>query len=112
VFFFLDFGWNLTPIIENPADARLSPEAHKILTALSARDDVLMALMSGRALSDIRDRAAIAGLVYAGNHGLEISPPDSPCLFASGSTASSAFFGELRPGAVMFKKEARSVMRL
>ena len=63
------------------------------MTALSARDDVLMALMSGRALSDIRERAAIAGLVYAGNHGLEISPPDSPCLFASGfPRASSTFF--------------------
>jgi trehalose-phosphatase len=69
----LDFDGTLTPITENPEDARLSPPARKLLTALSARDDVLMALISGRALSDIRERASIAGLVYAGNHGLEIS---------------------------------------
>jgi trehalose 6-phosphate phosphatase len=70
---FLDFDGTLTPITEHPAAARLSPPALKILNALAARDDLLVALVSGRALSDLRLRVGIDGIVYAGNHGLEIS---------------------------------------
>jgi len=70
---FLDFDGTLTPITESPAEARLSRRMRRTLEALSARDDVLLVLISGRALSDLRERTEITGIVYAGNHGLEIS---------------------------------------
>jgi trehalose 6-phosphate phosphatase len=70
---FLDFDGTLTPITESPAEARLSPPVRRTLKALSARDDLLVVLISGRALSDLRERTGISGIVYAGNHGLEIS---------------------------------------
>ena len=71
-----------------------------------------MALMSGRALSDIRERAAIAGLVYAGNQGWRLVRPTLPAYLLQVRRLPPPFFGQVRPGAVTSKKEARSVMRL
>jgi trehalose 6-phosphate phosphatase len=88
---FLDFDGTLAPIVNDPADAWLGPEVRRRLTALAARDDTLVAIVSGRALADLRLRVGIASAIYAGNHGLEISGPDiggkpvcfvEPCAFA------------------------------
>jgi trehalose 6-phosphate phosphatase len=73
---FLDFDGTLAPIVNDPDDARLDPEVRSRLAALSARDDTLVAIISGRALDDLRARVGIAGAIYAGNHGLEISGPE------------------------------------
>jgi len=69
---FLDFDGTLTPIVDNPAEARLDGHMRRVLTVLSNLPDVLMVVISGRALSDLRARIGIDRVVYAGNHGLEI----------------------------------------
>src|SRR5450432_2088117 len=73
---FLDFDGTLAPIVNDPGDACLGPDVRRILEALAARDDTLVAVISGRALADLRPRVGIANAIYAGNHGLEISGPE------------------------------------
>jgi trehalose-phosphatase len=73
VFLFLDFDGTLAPIVERPEMARLSPEIKDMLIRLSRRNNMTVAIISGRALADIHALVGIDHLIYAGNHGLEIS---------------------------------------
>src|SRR5690606_5044768 len=57
-------------------DAALLPAARPALAALAARPDTRIAIVSGRALGDLRARVGLDDVVYAGNHGLEIEGPD------------------------------------
>ncbi len=68
---FLDFDGTLSPIVPNPQDAQLDPQLRPVLQELAGRDDISIAVISGRALPDVRERVNIDGLIYAGNHGLE-----------------------------------------
>lgn len=70
---FLDFDGTLTPLVPDPAEASLHPKVGETLRALAARDGVDVAVISGRALDDLQERVGVKGIVYAGNHGLEIS---------------------------------------
>jgi trehalose-phosphatase len=73
---FLDFDGTLAPITRCPEAARLPAAAARLLLSLSAAPGVSLALVSGRALADLRRRARLAGVTYSGNHGLEIEGPD------------------------------------
>ncbi|RMG68706.1 MAG: trehalose-phosphatase, partial [Nitrospirae bacterium] len=70
-FFFLDYDGTLTPIVESPDLAVLDDEMRDILESL--KNLVPVAIISGRSLEDLRQRVGIDGLLYAGNHGAEIS---------------------------------------
>jgi trehalose-phosphatase len=72
---FLDFDGTLAPFVDDPDAAQLDQPTRKILKALSLRDDLLLVIISGRSLSDLRARVGIENAVYAGNHGLEIGGP-------------------------------------
>ena len=67
-----DYDGSLTPIVDEPADARLSREARDDLRALARSPRVRVAVVSGRALADLRGRVSVKGVIYAGCHGLEI----------------------------------------
>ncbi|MBK9169376.1 MAG: trehalose-phosphatase [Bryobacterales bacterium] len=67
-----DFDGTLAPIVERPEAAWMPAETHEALGTLARAPGVTLALISGRALGDLRARAALDGVVYAGNHGLEI----------------------------------------
>jgi trehalose-phosphatase len=43
--------------------------------ALTQRDDIAVTVISGRAHGDLQGLVGIPGLIYAGNHGMEISGP-------------------------------------
>jgi trehalose-phosphatase len=70
-----DFDGTLTPIVERPELAVLSPGVRRLLRALAQCRGVKAGIVSGRALGDLKNRVGIRGLVYAGNHGLEIDGP-------------------------------------
>jgi trehalose-phosphatase len=72
---FLDFDGTLAPIVDRPEDARLAPEVAASLVALAARGPV--AIVTGRALDDVRGRVP-PGLLLAGGHGYEIDAPGVP----------------------------------
>jgi trehalose 6-phosphate phosphatase len=69
---FLDFDGTISGIVVNPGEAKLDPEIRSILKVLSARWDFDVCIVSGRALADVRERAGLSNVIYAGNHGLEI----------------------------------------
>jgi trehalose 6-phosphate phosphatase len=71
----LDFDGTLSPFEEFPHRARLPGTTKALVRRLGARPGVKVAVISGRAVSDIRSRVALRSVYYAGNHGLEIEGP-------------------------------------
>ena len=76
LYLFLDYDGTLAPIVRDPATAFLSPRMRARLEALSKAPRCRIAVISGRALEDIREKVGIAGITYGGNHGLELDGPD------------------------------------
>jgi len=72
---FLDFDGTIAPIAPKPALARLEAGVRETLHALNLRKDFAVAVISGRALEDVRSRTGLPSLIYAGCHGLEIRGP-------------------------------------
>jgi trehalose-phosphatase len=68
---FLDFDGVLAPIVDRPEDAYPPPETRAELERLVERYE-LVAVVSGRAGDDVRDRVGVDGIVYVGSHGLEL----------------------------------------
>ena len=73
---FADFDGALAPVYDNPAAATLSAEVRPLLADLAARRTVTVTVVSGRSAADLRGRADLAGVIVAGNHGLEIAGPE------------------------------------
>jgi trehalose 6-phosphate phosphatase len=71
-----DFDGALAPVYDNPAAATLSAEVRPLLADLAAGGRVTVLVVSGRSAADLRGRADLAGVIVAGNHGLEIAGPD------------------------------------
>lgn len=67
-----DYDGTLTPIVSRPEDARLGEETRALLGTLSCRPRYRVAVVSGRRLDEVRDLVGLPGLIYAGNHGLEL----------------------------------------
>lgn len=70
-----DYDGTLSPIAASPELAVLPPRTRQALLAVSRSDRFTLGIVSGRGLSDVREMVGIPGLVYAGNHGLEIEGP-------------------------------------
>ncbi len=71
----LDYDGTLTPIVNDPQDAWLAPSVRNLLGALSRRSDSDVAIVSGRAHGDLQNRVGMPHLIYASNHGSEITGP-------------------------------------
>ncbi|NQT30556.1 MAG: trehalose-phosphatase [Candidatus Saganbacteria bacterium] len=77
---FLDYDGTLTPIVKKPRLAKLSKKQKSALKKLAKAPNVIMAIVSGRKLSDLKRKVGISGIYYAGNHGFEISGPKTHLL--------------------------------
>jgi trehalose 6-phosphate phosphatase len=67
-----DFDGTLAPIVNNPADARPLPRAADALIALARLPSTTTALVSGRALSTLRELSSMPRPVHlVGSHGAE-----------------------------------------
>ena len=71
----LDYDGTLTPIAERPELANLSAGTRQLLEALAQKQRLALAIISGRALADLKQKVGITNIFYAGNHGLEIEGP-------------------------------------
>ncbi len=71
---FLDYDGTLTPIVDDPDEARLPERTRATIEALAAVS--LVAVVSGRDLADVREMVALDGLAYAGSHGFDILHAD------------------------------------
>lgn len=70
---FFDYDGTLSPIIDDPDEAKLSDEGKRILEKLSKK--LTVAVISGRGLDDLKAKVDIPSLIYAGSHGFEITGP-------------------------------------
>ncbi len=70
-----DYDGTLTPIVERPELANLSEDVRRLLRTLARQHHFTLGVISGRALTDLKDKVGIGGIIYAGNHGLEIEGP-------------------------------------
>ncbi len=75
ILLFSDYDGTLTPIVNNPEEAVLPASTRALLQALARRNHYSVGIISGRMLADLKGRVNIDGIIYAGNHGLEIEAP-------------------------------------
>jgi trehalose-phosphatase len=101
----LDYDGTLTPIVDEPGHALLPTAMKQAIWALTQRPDVAVAVISGRAHADLQDLVGIPGVIYAGNHGLEISGPGISFIEPSAKAASQ----ELHTLAQEIARRLRSV---
>ncbi len=71
----LDFDGTLSEITERPEDAVLRQGNAGLLETLGRNPRFTVGILSGRSLDDVAGRVGVPGLVYGGNHGLEINGP-------------------------------------
>lgn len=72
LFLFFDYDGTLTPIVDRPEKAFLPTVTKNLLEKAKRSAGVVTSVISGRQLSDLEKRVGIRGLVYVGNHGLEM----------------------------------------
>lgn len=70
---FLDFDGTLVPIQKNPSECVLSYKIKKQLELMRDSMNYYLTILSGRSLTDIKQRIGIKRIFYGGNHGLDIS---------------------------------------
>jgi len=75
LFLFLDFDGTLPPIVKIPDKAIISREARNLLGLLAQKNNCKIAIISGRALPDIKKRLGLRNIIYSGNHGFQIEGP-------------------------------------
>lgn len=85
-----DLDGTLSPIVNDPAAARLAPGAGDALDALAA-SGVAVGVVTGRAAADARRILGTDSVLVAGNHGIEWLDPgaDAPALPAELSDLSA-----------------------
>lgn len=72
VFLFLDFDGTLARIVGHPKDAVIRPDAKEWLKKVLKKNNIKVAIVTGRSLSDIRRRVGLHGSYYVANHGMEV----------------------------------------
>lgn len=70
-----DYDGTLTHIVKRPELAELQGDTRNLLVDLARQSRVTVGLVSGRSLDDLRGKVDIKGIIYVGNHGLEIQGP-------------------------------------
>jgi trehalose-phosphatase len=75
LFLLLDYDGTLAPIAPTPEEALCPPEVKVLLEKLRDHAHALVAIISGRSLDDLKEKVGVSGIIYVGNHGLEIQNP-------------------------------------
>jgi len=70
-----DFDGTLCPIVDRPEQASISESTRLLLKELAQKPGISVAIISGRSLSDLKEKIGLENLTYVGNHGLEIDGP-------------------------------------
>lgn len=71
----LDFDGTLAPIAPTPADARMPRALRDALERLAGCRSTHLAILSGRALPDLKRKVRLEGVILVGNHGMTFDPP-------------------------------------
>ena len=95
----LDFDGTLSPLEDEPMEARMLAEARDAVDALLRAPDTTVALVSGRSLHDLRviaEHADDSAIWLAGSHGAEFWQPGSGALNAAEDTVDEELRDTLR----------------
>jgi len=96
VLLFLDYDGTLSPIVKKPDQATLPLKTRQALSKLVNNKRIVVSIVSGRALAQVKKLVGLKGIYYAGCHGLEIEKIDSAYYF---------------PGLVKFKIRIDAIKR-
>jgi len=99
----LDYDGTLTPIVDKPELAVLPQEIKKLLRKLAKNRHYAVGVISGRALIDLKSKVDLEGIIYAGNHGLEIE--------GFGSSFLEPIAEEMRPFLQMLNQALSATLR-
>jgi len=75
LFILTDFDGTIVPIAKTPDQAVLPEATRVLLRDLAEHPQCTVAVVSGRALKDLKKRIRIKKVIYVGNHGLEMEGP-------------------------------------
>ncbi len=75
IFLFFDYDGTLVPITDSPGKAVMPSEVKELLKQLLRIKGCKVAIISGRSLKNIKEIIGLKGVIYSGNHGLEIEAP-------------------------------------
>jgi len=75
LFLLLDYDGTLCPIVSRPELAVCPPQVRSLLGKLRDSPKARVAIISGRALEDLKNKVGVQGIMYVGNHGLEVENP-------------------------------------
>ena len=103
VLFLSDYDGTLTPIVDEPESAILFRETRKLLRKLAKNRRYTVGIVSGRALPDLKNKVGLEGIIYAGNHGLEIE--------GFGSSFLEPIAEEMRPFLQMLNRVLLATLR-
>lgn len=67
-----DYDGTLTPIADHRRQACLTPATRRLLKGLATRPRVVLGILSGRALEDLKEMVCLPEVYYAGTSGLEV----------------------------------------
>jgi trehalose 6-phosphate phosphatase len=98
-----DFDGTLTPIVDRPELAVLPQDIKKLLRKLAKDSRYTVGIISGRALVDLKSKVDLEGIIYAGNHGLEIE--------GFGSSFLEPIAEEMRPFLQMLNQALAATLR-
>lgn len=67
-----DYDGTLTPIVDHPRLACLTAATRRLLKGLATRPRVVLGILSGRAIDDLKEMVGLPEVYYAGISGLEV----------------------------------------
>jgi trehalose 6-phosphate phosphatase len=91
---FCDYDGTLTPIVDRPEEARLSPEMREVVHRLATRCPVCV--VSGRDRRVVQELMGLDDLVVAGDHGFDIWSPSGGLLRRQAGTEFRALLDRVR----------------
>ncbi|MBI3464340.1 MAG: trehalose-phosphatase [Planctomycetes bacterium] len=108
-----DYDGTLTPIVDHPAHATLAAQTRHVLQQLAELPRVLVGILSGRCLDDLKDIVGLRDVVYVGTGGLELEYGGTRSVYPDATQTSGVIDDiEMRlcqcvaayPGAVLERK--------
>lgn len=81
ILLFLDFDGTLAAIVGHYKNATILKESKVLLRKIAKTRDCSIAIVSGRALDDVKKRVGLRSIIYVGNHGMEIDGPGVKSTF-------------------------------
>ena len=67
-----DYDGTLTPIVDHPWQAKLTPHTRELLSELAAQPHVHVGVLSGRRLDELEQLVGLPQLFYCGLSGIEM----------------------------------------